>query len=166
MQDIVSLNSLLSLPDDILASADKYGSLLQRDFYSNYDVKTIKAELMVKFNKFKNIKCSYDFPVDSNFIKSPSLMNQVNSSSLSYGSRVEQLVTKSVDNQIWVTNFYLLLLNVAKKLTREESNYLVLTFFVEESEEQISEELSISRSTLQKIKKSCLVKLWFELKKI
>jgi len=64
----------------------------------------------------------------------------------------------------WMTNFYNRILIIASKLTIQEATYLVDCFFSNKSEEVTCEKLRICRNTLQKVKKSCLIKTWVELK--
>ena len=51
------------------------------------------------------------------------------------------------------------------KLTSDEAIYLINTFLAHKSEDDIAEMIGVSKSYLQKIKKSCIVKMWIDLKK-
>lgn len=89
-------------------------------------------------------------------------MNQVAIKTNSINDPVSQYVEKNIDLNIWTRDFYNMILTLSTKLTFNEAIYLVDTFFDERAEEQISEKLQICRKSLQKIKKSCLVKIKIE----
>ncbi len=67
-----------------------------------------------------------------------------------------------VDNKMWLVKFYNSICNLALKMTRAEAQYIVGTFFSNKSEEYVCDNIGICRNTLQKVKKSCLVKTWVE----
>lgn len=166
MDNLVSLDMLVELPVVVLENSDIYGSLLRKEEYIDYDIKSLKKKINDKFNRFKETKHFFNFSNDVNIVKSPQYDSiGIFGSNTSY-SKVEQLVDKNIESQIWVSKFYYKMINLSYKLNKDESKYLIYTFFSEMSEELISEELKMSRTKLQKIKKSCLVKTWYELKNI
>lgn len=120
----------------------------------------MKKELFYYFERFKDIKYYYKFP--KNVYSKISLQNNVSKYNNHINDIVGNLVENSSTDSVWLENFYKCMLNISSKLTFQEAIYLVDTFFVGHSEEMISEKLGICRATLQKIKKSCIVKLWLE----
>ena len=167
MNDIITLNMLLELPNEILkksAAYAEYTTLLRKEVFDKYDVKTLKKTINNQFNKLKDIKYSYNYYEETLSTVNNSIYEIVVDKAKYQDSKIEKLVNSTIDKQFWATKFYCTVLRIASKLTHKEAKYLVMTFFSELSEEEISTHLQISRNTLQNIKKSCLVKTWFELK--
>ena len=76
---------------------------------------------------------------------------------------MEKAIERKVDKQLLMTDIYNSIIKVSYKLSNSEVIYLINTFLTHKSEESISEILGISKTYLQKIKKSCLVKMWTDL---
>ena len=74
--------------------------------------------------------------------------------------KVSKTINEKVDAQIWATDFYNVIIDLSNKLTNSERVYFVRSLLSDYSEESISNELNISRNSLQKIKKSTLVKIY------
>ena len=166
MIDELTLDKILDLPFEVLKKADKYNEysqLLEKDFYEKYDVIQIKDEITSKFNRFKTAKFTCNLSAANSNIKvTPNYQYREGTSSNKISDPVGDLVRDFVDNQIWFVKFYDCVCNLASKLTIEEAEYFVDTFFSNRTEDFISEKLAISKGTLQKIKKSCLMKTWIE----
>lgn len=167
MDFTLTLDKILELPNDILKASEKYNEyseLLRKKVYDDYDFKELRENIEEKFDKFKDAKFLYNFPVESNIRTTPTYQVREGSTSNTPISKVEQAIVKKVDNQIWMNEFYNSLMTVAAKLTLQEAYYLVDSFFSHKSEEIIAEKLGICKMTLQNVKKSCLIKLWIELR--
>ena len=167
MNSILTLDKLLDLPKEILQTSEKYNeysNLLGKNTYKQYDFIQIKKDVNEKFNRFKDAKYLYKFPIENLIKTTPLYELKENSHTKSVNSQVESIVTKQVDEQIWVERFYDILLSTSAKLTMEEAIYLVDSFFANKSLEVIAERLQVCMQTIQNIKKSCLVKVWIELK--
>jgi len=80
-------------------------------------------------------------------------------------SKVESSITRYVDKQLRTTNIYNSILLVVSKLTKEEVEYFTNTFLNHKSEEEIAYQIGISKTALQKYKKSCIIKTWIEMEK-
>ena len=98
-------------------------------------------------------------------ISLPSInVNKIVTSNKSQTDMVSKFVIDKIDREKWSRDFYNCLINLSYKLTFNEAFYIVNTYFGKMTEEVISENLDISRNTLQKIKRSSLVKMYFEFK--
>ncbi len=165
MVDRLSFDDFLNLPKQILLTAqehDEYASLLSETFIHQYYQKKMKQEIYRSVEKFKDAK--YFYSCDSDYSPSYSMDASLFRKKGEVADPVGNYVSHLVDDSWWVEQFYQCICKVACKLTMQEAIYFVDTFFGERSEEFISEKLGICRVTLQKIKKSCIVKLWLELK--
>ena len=65
--------------------------------------------------------------------------------------------------KILTTDIYNKILKLSYKLTVSEGDYLINTFIHHISEEKIAGIIGISKTYLQKIKKSCIIKMWVDL---
>ena len=98
-------------------------------------------------------------------ISLPSInVNKIVTSNKSQTDMVSKFVIDKIDREKWSRDFYNCLINLSYKLAFNEAFYIVNTYFGKMTEEVISENLDISRNTLQKIKRSSLVKMYFEFK--
>lgn len=168
MDGIVTLNQLLNVSDMIKDNADansKVNQLLDEYICNQYDTIYIKDELLKLFATFKSARYLYDFPVEENVSISPTYEVHEGFTQRSTASQVENAVSRYVDKQLFTTDIYHSLIKVSYKLTNDEVVYMTNTFFTHKAEESIAEIIGISKTYLQKIKKSCLVKLWVELEK-
>lgn len=166
MKNDLSLELLLDLPNKILnASNDNtsYLDLLSDDLVKKYFYSNLRKDLDKVFQKFKDYK--YLYSTNENYSLSSSMKNLDNIvvSFNRNNDKVSNYVMKQVDLEIWASDFYNSLLSISNKLTYNEAIYFVDTFFCGKTEEFISEKLLICKASLQKIKKSCLVKVYFEL---
>ncbi len=135
--------------------------LLSLDVCMKHDFVNYKKRIKNLFKRLKQIR--YMNPEEDVNITSNYELNSYRSTS-SNSSSTESSVDAYIDMVIYENEVCQKILHLANKMTYEEGMYFVYTFLSSETEDCISEKLSISRTTLQKIKKSCLVKAWFELK--
>lgn len=167
MNDIVTLNQLLDVSNTITLNAQKhleYNQLLDECVCNSYDVLENKKKLLDLFSKFKSARYLYDFPVEKNIKMTPSYEERLEFTQRSATSQVENAVVKYLDKMIDTTNVYNSLMKVSYKLTGDEVVYLINTFLTHKSEDDIAELIGISKTYLQKIKKSCIVKMWVDLR--
>lgn len=166
MNEMVTLNQLLNIKDVITDNSKKYievNELLKDFIFNQYDTIKIREELLKLFATFKSARYLYDFPLEENIkITSSSIEHEV-SIQRNNSSKVEEAIEKNFDKKVLTTDIYNSILKVSYKFTDDEVIYLINTFFTYKSEEDIAELIGISKSYLQKIKKSCLVKMWTEL---
>ena len=163
----VDLDMILELPKKILEKAEQYcdySELLPKEIYEKYNFIELKSDITKIFKHFNTIKYLYSYSSEEYNIKTSSAYEyRDGTSSNKILDSVGDMVTKKVDDQLWIVKFYNSIMNVALKMTDEEAYYIVNTYFANKSEEYISDRLGICRNTLQKIKKSSLVKTWVEL---
>lgn len=166
MEEILTLDMLLELPREVLKKAeeyDEYTGLLEKRKCQNYDFKELKREIKEYFESFRDTKYSYKFSAELNISITHSLELREGSFQRTNSDPFSKAVEKHIDDQIWLRNFYNTLLIVGQKLTLQEAIYFVDTFFGNKSEDIICEKLGICRNTLQRVKKSCLVKAYAEI---
>lgn len=167
MDNVVSLNQLLNVSSAIQENAvknEKFNELLDDYICKQYNIVSIKDSLEKLFYSFKSARYLYDFPLEDSISISPSYEYKESFTQKSTASQVENAIQRYVDKQILTTNVYYSIMKVSHKLTNDEVVYLINTFLTRRSEEEIAELIGISRSYLQKVKKSCIVKMWVDLK--
>jgi len=168
MDNIVTLNQLFNIEDTII-SINKEQSLenqyLSEHICGQYDVIPIKKKLLKIFNEFKSAKYLFSFPIEENTHLTSNYEKVVSQHVGNNVSQVENAITKYVDKQLRTTNIYNSILVVANKLTEEEVVYFINTFFTHKSEEEIAYQIGMSKTALQKYKKSCIVKTWIEMER-
>lgn len=168
MNNIVTLQQLTNIDEELILISNQIkdkNSLLSSQLCEQYEIKIIKKKLQNLFTEFKTAKYLYQFPIGEK-IKVTSNYDYNESISLTTKvSKIEKAVETTIDKQIRITGIYNTLLILGSKLTNNEVVYLINTFFKHHSEENIAEKLYISKTYLQKIKKSCIIKMWIDLKK-
>lgn len=140
---------------------DEQNMLILKKVYDQYDVLEYKKKIMRLFKTLrqeKYIRPEYSIKMSTNY------EHNSNRSSNSNGSQMENCVDKYIDSMKREEEVCESLLKLSKKLTMEEMIYFINTFLLDKTEENIADTIGISKTSLQKIKKSCLVKAWFELK--
>lgn len=165
---IVTLDQLLTVSNTIRTNASKnqeYNQLLDDYICNQYDIADMRDNLYKLFAKFKSARYLYDFPVESNIKISSNYVLREEEVQRSTTSQIENAIERYVDKQLLTTEIYNSILKVSYKLTGDEVVYFINTFLSRKSEEEISEIIGVSRTYLQKIKKSCIVKLWVNLEK-
>lgn len=167
MDNVVTLNQLLNVSNTIKENASKnkeYNELLDNYICNQYDIIDIKDKLDVLFSSFRSARYLYDFPLEETVNISPNYEYKESFTQRSTTSQVEEAVQRYIDKQMLTTHVYYSLMKVSFKLTGDEVSYLINTFLTHKSEEDIAELIGVSRTYLQKIKKSCIVKMWVDLK--
>ena len=162
---VLKINAFLSLPEEILrvSKSLEYPNLLSKSMVDEYYYLEMKKDISKIFTKFNDAK--YIVGYEKNFdISSVNFDVERVSISKRNNDKVSSYVMKNVDLEIWAKDFYETIISVSNRLTMQEAVYLVDAFFANRSEEMISEKLLVCRKTLQNIKKSCLVKVYLELK--
>ena len=168
IDNIVTLDQLLNITDTIKANSkeqEDFNQLLDKCIVDNYDILENKQKLLKLFSRFKSARYLYDFPIEDQIKTTTSYEEKVGFTQRSNSSKVETAVQKYCDEQIHTTNVYYSILKVSYKLTGDEVVYLINTFLTHKSEDDIAELIGISKTYLQNIKKSCIVKMWVDLKK-
>jgi len=166
MDSLLTLDMILELPNEMLKNAEKYNDyseLLRKDIWEQYDLEYLKDYISERFTHFKDLKylCNYSFANESKMTANynfDELKGQ-----RTFNSQLENNVNKNIDNQLWMSQFYNILIIVSSKLTLDEVKYLIYHYFSNKSEDFIAEKIGYSKVTLQNIKKSCLIKLYNEL---
>lgn len=171
MNEVITLEMLLELPKEILKKSEEYNeysSLLEKPQYLNYNIKELKEEIGRYFSYFKDVKYFYQFPTEAVISVITAVDLEKETSSGYIPDPIFNLVDNDINEKIkiekWVRQFYNIMLTVASKLTSQEVIYLVDCFFCNKSEDATCDKIGICRNTLQKIKKSCIVKTWIELR--
>lgn len=158
------LKEMLKVAKTIMSNAKlnkNANVLISRDVYNEYNVLNYKAELLKMFSRFRSSRY-FCKSIEINSITTNYEFGEIKSSIIS--DPVGNHTGNIIDEQIFARSFSKSLIDLSYKLTYEESIYLVKTFMEKMSEEHIAEILHISKPTLQKYKKSCLIKMWIELK--
>lgn len=169
MNGIVTLDQLLNISKSISNYVEQnkmYNILLDENICNNYDIIEIKKKLQSLFTSFKSARYLYEFPVECSISISANYEEKLGSfTQRNNVSKIEQAIQKYTDKQLHTTNIYNTIMILSLKLTGDESIYLINTFLAHKSEDDIAEMIGVSKSYLQKIKKSCIVKMWIDLKK-
>lgn len=169
MNHIVTLDQLLNISKNISNNVEQnkiYNILLDENICNNYDIIEIKKKLQSLFTSFKSARYLYEFPVECSISISANYEEKLGSFTQRNNiSKIEQAIQKYTDKQLHTTNVYNTIMILSLKLTGDESIYLINTFLAHKSEDDIAEMIGVSKSYLQKIKKSCIVKMWIDLKK-
>ena len=162
----LTYDEILGLPNEIIrlsSTHSAYNELLDSNISYCYDTRELKGKIAAMFNRFKMLKYKCNIPIESKIKLSISYDVEHSSTSNRVNNQIENIVLKNTDDLLWGTSFYNMIIEVSKVLTEAESSYLVNAFFANKSEEYISEKLLMCRKSLYKVKRSCLVKLWFRL---
>lgn len=161
VKETLNLKTLLELPNKVLNMPNNpYINLLEKNTYEHYYYAELRQDLLKIFNKFNDIKYSLSYDDGLNITSNYEFReNQVK---INDADNVSIYVEKRIRLEDYALKVYKKIINLSYKLTNSEAIYFVNTFFVRKSEEYISEKLEISRTYLQKIKKSCLAKMYLE----
>ena len=167
MDGIVTLNELINISDyikDASKTNEKYNELIDDKICDKYDIADIKDKLLKLFNTFKSARYLYEFPIGDTIRVTPTYERDESFHQRNNVSQVEKAIERKIDKQLLTTDIYNSIIKVSYKLMDSEVVYLINTFLTRKSEEDIAELIGISKTYLQKIKKSCLVKMWTDLK--
>ena len=166
MEKFLTLEILIDLPKKLLTKAENLKienmlTLLSNNMIQKYYYKDLRKDLIKCFSNFNDSKIYFsniadDYQLTSNYeLKENKHIKNTN-------DKISSFVEQKIMNQRFTVNMYNRIESLICKLTYQESIYFVKTFLYYDSEESISEDLAISRTYLQKIKKSCLVKMRIE----
>lgn len=149
-QKFLTFEILHQLPDEILNVAsdpkNSYLALLEESTYKQYYYPGLRTDLLNIIKEFNDIKYSYS--ANSSSIRCISTYEIRENMFLSNANdKIGNFIAQKVDSEILAVNTYNRILSLACKLTFEEAT---------------SEKIGFSRTFLQKVKKSCLVKMYFE----
>ena len=167
MDGIVTLNELINISDYIKSASatnEEYNELIDEKICDQYDIVDIKKKLTDLFTNFRSARYLYNFPVSDSIRTTPIYEKDESFHQRNNVSQVENAVSRYVDKQILTTNIYNSILNVSSKLVDDEVVYMINAFLLRKTEEDIADILGISKTYLQKAKKSCLVKMWTDLR--
>lgn len=165
MNSVIDMNKLLNISEDLSLLTKRYESLnvlLSDQDCRSYNIISIKKSLLELFSKFKTARYFINVPLENNVYSSNSYTVNSHIKSNMKANRLENTVMNYVDKQAWLMRFYDSIMNLGSKLTCSEMEYFLLTFLSNRTEEDIAYKLGICKTSLQKIKKSCLVKMWLE----
>ena len=168
MEQIVTFEQLVNICDAIKENVkikSNQNELLSEEILNYYDILNERKKLLKLFENFKSARYLYKFPISDTIRINPIYESKEICFQKSSKSQIENAVEKYVDKQILTTEIYNSILNVSNRLTNSECVYLINTFLQHRSEESIAEIIGISKTYLQRIKKSCIVKMWIELGK-
>lgn len=165
MDNLLNLEELLELPNKVIkiseSEQNKFLDLLSENTCNIYYYTNLKSDLKDYFSKFNDFKFVYSMPenstlsVNSYELKENKLMYNANDKILNY-------IAKRIDDEIFAIDAYNRVISLAYKLTKKEAIYFVDCFFADATDDYICERLQVSRNGLQKIRKSCLVKMYLE----
>lgn len=161
MEEEVSLEKYLLLPTVIINKTSLLNNivnLLSESFIDQFYYSDLRKDLLKYFEKYNDSLIYFNSRNYQNSFSSNIFGIELIQSNL-VSDKVSKNTKEKVDAQIWINDFYTAILDLSSKLTNQEAIYVVRSLFLGLSEENICEELSISRNCLQKIKKSALVKL-------
>ncbi len=163
--DTLSLEKLLELPNKVIkiseSEQNKYLDLLSQNTCNKYYYTDLKSDLKDYFCRFNDFKFVYSMPnemplsASSYELKENKFVRNAPDKTLNY-------IANKVDEEIFTVDTYNRVVSLAYKLTKSEAIYFVYSFFSDETDDYICENLQISRNGLQKIRKSCLVKMFLE----
>lgn len=162
MEKKLTMEMLLELPSKIIKTSESpnntFLNLLGESICEKYYYRDLKKDLKKFFDHFNDMKYSLDIAIEEK-IKYTSSYSYNESKKVQNSSDViSNLIEKEIDNEIFIHDVYNRIINLSSKFTYNEAIYFVDAFFSKKTDEHISEILGISRNTLQKIRKSCLVK--------
>lgn len=168
MKGIVTLEELLNVEEtlnNIVKDYDYKNDYIDEEICNQYNTLSIKASLTKLFNHFKSARYLYDFSIDEKINITSNYEIKVEQFQQSCKSADEYKVDNNIDKKILTTNIYYSLKSLCKNITGDEFIYLMGTFFKKQTEEDIADLIGISKTYLQKVKKSCLIKSWTFLNK-
>ena len=164
METTYTFDDLINVGKTIILKTKKAtnkNSLIVKSVYEKYDIVFLKSELIKMFAKYKSNCYSYKSAYNP---QKTYRYSQITVSKNTISNPVLETIEKLQDAQIYASDFYNSLIILSEKLMYRESLYLANAFLEQESEETIAETIGISKTALQKYKKSCIIKMWIELK--
>lgn len=164
MNEELTIEKLLNLPNIVLDIAsknniDKCINMLSDTTCNIYYYSNLKKDLKRFFDKFNDSKYSYgiikySIGASKNYgLREEKFLKNVN-------DNVGNLVARKMDDDIYTKDVYEMIIKFANGLTYKEAKYFARSFLENKTDENICEEFGISRTGLQRIRKSCLVKMY------
>lgn len=153
----IMMNEML----EVTRKNENQNILLEEEICHQYKPLIYKGKIIQLFKRLKQKR--YLRPEENIKLTSSYEANASRTTTSNFKSTTERAVDTYIDMLSKENEVCNKLLVLADKLTLEEGIYFVYAFFYKETEDDISNILNISRTSLQKIKKSCLIKAWFEL---
>lgn len=167
INNLLTLENFLELPNLVLkiseSEENEYLDLLSVTKCNQYYYSDLKKDLKEYIRKFNDVKYNYGIGEEI-WIKSSNFDIKENKITRSNNDKVSSYVNTKIDNELFAVDVYNKIISLAHKLTKYEALYFIEAFFKNSSDEYISEKLKISRNGLQRIRKSCLVKMFLEFK--
>lgn len=165
MNEVLTYDALLNLPNVVQSRAEANEGLideLSEKIYNKYYYEGLKEDIDSNFDKFRESMFFYKFPLK--YELSASSGSNIIAGHKKNGSisRIEKMVDDAIDNEIWLKKFYNCVVDLGDKLTVFEATYFVDTFFAGHTQVEVAGKLGITRQTLRRIMKSCLVKAYLE----
>lgn len=162
--ETINYEKLLELPNDMvhISESNSYLSLLSDEFCNKYYYTQLKSDLKKIIKKFNDIKY---FDIADN-LKATNYEINADIHANKNSDKILNYIINKIDNETYLVKIYNLLKSLSYKFTLSETIYFVETFFSEKTDDAICERLGLSRTGIQKIRKSCLVKTYLEFKKI
>lgn len=163
--DTLNLEKLLELPNKVIniseSEQNKYLDLLSQNTCNKYYYTDLKSDLKEYFRKFNDLKFVYSMPKEMPLSASSYELKE-NKFVQNATDKILNYIANKVDGETFAVDTYNCVISLAYKLTKKEAIYFVYSFFADETDDYICESLQISRNGLQKIRKSCLVKMFLE----
>ncbi len=168
MDNVVTIDQLLNVSKTVTEHAKEEtenNQLLDEYICNRYNILNEKKKLIKLFSIFKSAKYLYSFPIEESIKTTPVYEKRLGTAQRITPSQVDSTVERHLDKMIFITELYNTLIILSYKLTISEAIYLINTFLTHKSEDDIAEIIGISKTYLQKIKKSCIVKMWTDFNK-
>lgn len=171
MDGLITYNELINIEENltnIVSKNCKDNFLLNEFTTSGYDISNCRAKILDITYGLKSTKYLFEMKTEDYLKLTPNysprpeaFLRNINE------SNVEKVIQKKYDKLIEATSMYYSIMKLGYKFTNSEKVYFINTFLRSKpmSEDKISDLLNISRTYLQKIKASCIVKSWIELEK-
>lgn len=165
MNNTLTFEMVLHLPETLHELAEVYGDcseLLGNEICDQYNIRAIRLDIEKKFTKFKNMKSIQKLPVESLANLSPSFNLKEGFSQRKISKPTENIAIKLVSSENYLEKFYNCSIMLATKLTRDEVEFLVKTFFYNKTFNITMSEMSVGKNKMEEIKRSCIVKTYCE----
>lgn len=165
----LSYTDFLNFPENFVKSANKYCDLTERlskRECDKYDITELREIVDKQMEIFKDTKYLYKYPSEKyNVSITPNYQPKEVMTTRKLSSQQEDKIDPIINRQIWATKLYYAFMDsLSTKLTRQECVYFIDSYFRKVNEDDIAAKLSICKETLQKHKKSCLIKVLTEMK--
>lgn len=165
MNEELTIEKLLELPNKVLEiglrnEENKGINLLSTKTCELYYYTNLKKDLKNYLDPFNDSKYSYGVVKFNSVGVSKSYGLKEERHLKKVNDNVLDLITREVDKDIFAADVYQKILKLADELTYREALYFVRSFLENGTDDYVCDELGLSRTGLQKIRKSCLVKMY------